>query len=80
MLKYFNMDIWALPGIIFKDENVDDAAYRLLYERTHLDEIFWNSFILLETRTVQNLISTTDLQKQGNRSSERSLAFKDTLA
>ncbi|AQX08621.1 NUDIX hydrolase [Elizabethkingia ursingii] len=45
MLKYFNLDIWALPGgFIFRDENVDDAAYRLLYERTHLNEIFLEQF------------------------------------
>ena len=37
---------------------------------------FWNSFILLVTRTVQNRISITGSQKQGDKSSEGSLAFE----
>ncbi|MGB5818732.1 MAG: NUDIX domain-containing protein [Saonia sp.] len=36
---------WCLPGgFIFKNEDIDDAAHRVLQERTCLNEIFLNQF------------------------------------
>lgn len=38
---------WMLPGgIIYKDESVDDAAYRILKNRTGLNEIYLKQFYL----------------------------------
>ncbi|MGG9960313.1 NUDIX hydrolase [Ferruginibacter sp. SUN106] len=37
--------IWALPGgFIFKDEHMDDAAKRILQERTGVDDIYMQQF------------------------------------
>ena len=41
LLKHRHRDMWALPGgFIGKDEPTDAAAYRVLKERTGLNEIF----------------------------------------
>ena len=45
LLKIKNIDVWALPGgFIFKDEDVNVAAKRVLQERTGLTEIFLQQF------------------------------------
>lgn len=45
ILKYKNTDLHALPGgFIEKDEDIDEAASRILYERTGLEDIFLNQF------------------------------------
>ncbi len=45
LLKMKNTDQWALPGgFIYKDEEVETAAKRVLRERTGIDDIFLQQF------------------------------------
>lgn len=45
LLKYHEVDRWSVPGgFVFKDESLDDAAARTLYERTHLEKLFLQQF------------------------------------
>lgn len=45
LLKTKGMDQWTLPGgFIFKQEDTDDAAHRMLQERTQLSNIFLKQF------------------------------------
>lgn len=45
LLKYHDLNLWSVPGgFIYNDENLDDAAARTLYERTHLSGVFLEQF------------------------------------
>lgn len=45
LLKYYDIDLWSVPGgFVFTHENLRDAAKRVLYERTHLQDIFLDQF------------------------------------
>lgn len=45
LLKYHDLDLWSIPGgFIFNDEDLREAAERVLYERTHLSGLFLSQF------------------------------------
>lgn len=45
LLKWKNSEVWALAGgRVMKDEDVDSAAARVLYERARLEDIFLRQF------------------------------------
>src|SRR5690349_13978066 len=47
LLKIANLNGWGLPaGFIYKEEHIDDAAKRILYERTGLQDIFLQQFYM----------------------------------
>jgi 8-oxo-dGTP diphosphatase len=45
LLKWKGTDLWSLPGgVIRQDESLDEAAIRVLKERTGIDKIFLRQF------------------------------------
>lgn len=63
--KFQSYKKWMLPGgFVYLDENVNDAAYRILSERTGLDEIYLKQFYLfgdigrVESNEIRHIIST----------------------
>ncbi len=45
LLKTKGVDLWQLPGgFMFKEEDADEAAHRMLQERTQLSNIFLRQF------------------------------------
>ncbi|MGG9972046.1 NUDIX hydrolase [Ferruginibacter sp. SUN002] len=67
LLKHRHLNMWALPGgFIYKDEPVDAAAYRVLKERTGLNEIFLQQFqIFGEPKRSEKEFHLQDLKKDG---------------
>lgn len=57
LLKYHEVDRWSVPGgFVFKDESLEAAAARTLYERTHLENLFLQQFYTFgeKNRTDEN--------------------------
>lgn len=45
LLKYHDLDLWSIPGgFVFNDEDLRTAAERVLFERTHLENLFLDQF------------------------------------
>jgi 8-oxo-dGTP diphosphatase len=67
LLKHRHLDMWALPGgFIGKEEPTDAAAYRVLKERTGLNEIFLQQFhVFGEPERSQKEFHLQDLKKDG---------------
>jgi hypothetical protein len=54
--RFFSHNQWMLPGgFVYKDESVDDAAYRILRERTSLNKIYLKQFYLFGDKNRTNL-------------------------
>lgn len=67
LVKHRHRNMWALPGgFIGKDEPTDAAAYRVLKERTGLNEIFLQQFhVFGEPDRSQKEFHIQDLKKDG---------------
>src|SRR6476469_4162626 len=45
LLQFKETGRWCLPGgFIFKEENIDDAAVRILQDRTQLQDVYLHQF------------------------------------
>ena len=67
LLKYHDMDLYSLPGgFVFIDEDLRDAADRVLYERTHLKGLFLEQFHTFgRLSRTQNNIHKTLIENKG---------------
>jgi 8-oxo-dGTP diphosphatase len=72
LLKHRHLNMWALPGgFIGKDEPTDAAAYRVLKERTGLNEVFLQQFhVFGEPERSQKEFHLQDLKKDGIKVNE----------
>ncbi len=72
LLKPEHNKKWALPGgFVYKDENVDDAATRILQHRTQLKDIFLKQFHLFgSTRRTRQKHAKKLLEDSGIRDVE----------
>lgn len=60
--KFSNYTKWMLPGgFVFKDENVDDAAVRILENRTGLDDIYLQQFYTFGNTVRTSLSDNEDM-------------------
>lgn len=51
LVKFFNTDLWALPGgYIHLDEDIDEAATRILEERTAVRDVYLEQFYIFGRR------------------------------
>lgn len=69
LLKYHEVDMWSLPGgFVFTDEDLDEAAARVLFERTTLSNVFLEQFHTFggknrtDNNTHQTLLKTKNIE------------------
>jgi len=67
LLKYHDLDLYSLPGgFVFLDEDLRDAATRVLFERTHLKDIFLEQFHTFgKMSRTENNVHRTLIQNKG---------------
>jgi ADP-ribose pyrophosphatase YjhB (NUDIX family) len=72
LLKHRHRNMWALPGgFIGRGEPVDEAAYRILKDRTGLNEIFLQQFhVFGDPNRSDKEFHIQDLKKDGIQPSE----------
>lgn len=73
LLKYHDLDLWSVPGgFVFNNENLNDAAARTLYERTHLGDVYLEQFYTFgdikrtENNTHQKLLENKKIEVASN--------------
>jgi ADP-ribose pyrophosphatase YjhB (NUDIX family) len=67
LIKHRHRDMWALPGgFVGKEEPIDAAAYRVLKDRTGLDDVFPQQFhVFGDPRRSEKRFHLEDLEKDG---------------
>lgn len=69
--KIDTKDQWLLPGgFVKRDEDVDDSAYRILRERTGLDEIYLQQFHLFGKVSRTSMDENLEILKLGEQKSK----------
>ncbi len=67
LLKYHNLELWSIPGgFVFNDEDLDDAASRILYERTYLENIFLEQFYTFGNKNRTDKNAHQEILKKSN--------------
>ena len=72
LLKIANLNGWGLPaGFIYKDEDIGDAAKRILCERTGLQDIFLQQFYVFgNANRCDNNITKIAFENEGIKAPE----------
>ena len=56
--------LWYIPGgYVYQDESIDDAAWRNLYEQTHLDHLVLNQIASFGSNARRMLTNTEDIDQ-----------------
>lgn len=64
--KFKHYTKWMIPGgFVYKDENVDDSAYRVLSNRTGLSDIFLRQFYLFGDKNRTDIEENKDMLTKG---------------
>lgn len=81
LLKIANFDRWVLPaGFIYKNEHIDDAAKRIMQERTGLNDLYLQQFYIFgDPHRCDDNITQTVFEKQGIQIPESNWLLKRFL-
>jgi hypothetical protein len=65
--RFENHDQWMLPGgFVFRDENVDDAVYRILKSRTGLNDVYLQQFYLFGDKNRTSIEENERVLRENN--------------